>query len=168
MEWMVLPLKRYVEFNGRSRRMEYWMWILFTVIVGFVLGILDTLLGLDLNALRLVPGATGNGLLGILFSLGTFLPSLAVSVRRLHDIDRSGWWVLLPIMPVVLVFVAVFAGDVLGSASVMIFAGVALLGVLICGLLLLVWYCTEGTPGPNRFGDDPKADIPTDLVRTFE
>jgi uncharacterized membrane protein YhaH (DUF805 family) len=148
--------------------MEYWMWFVFTIIAAAILRTLDAMVGLEGTPWWFGFGAPRNGLFGSIFSLATFLPSLAVSVRRLHDTDRSGWWILLPIAPVALALAAVFSADRSAGASVMIFAGVALLGVLICGLLLLVWYCTEGTRGPNRFGDDPKADIPADLARTFE
>ena len=177
MEWMILPLKRYAQFNGRSRRKEYWMFVLFLIIANIVLSILDAVLGLGGSATsttNIAPGATGaagnlrGGLLSGIFSLAVLVPNLAVAVRRLHDTDRSGWWILLPVVPVILALVALFAGAAAASPSAMIFAGVALLGVLICSILLLVWYCTEGTRGQNRYGDDPKADIPADLARTFE
>ncbi|BCA58848.1 DUF805 domain-containing protein [Sphingomonas sp. HMP6] len=177
MEWMILPLKRYAEFSGRSRRKEYWMWILFLILANIVLSILDAVLGLGGSATTTTssaPGAMGaagnlsGGLLSGVFSLAVLVPNITVAVRRLHDTDRSGWWILLPIVPLVLAFGGVFAGAAAASVSSMMFAGVAFLGVFISGLLLLVWYCTEGTRGPNRFGDDPKADLPADLARTFE
>ena len=177
MEWMILPLKRYAEFSGRSRRKEYWMWILFLILANIVLSILDAVLGLGGSATTTTssaPGAMGaagnlsGGLLSGVFSLAVLVPNITVAVRRLHDTDHSGWWILLPIVPLVLAFGGVFAGAAAASVSSMMFAGVAFLGVFITGLLLLVWYCTEGTRGPNRFGDDPKADLPADLARTFE
>ena len=171
MEWMFLPLKRYAQFSGRSRRMEYWMWILFTILAGIVLGIVDAVLGLSGdgsgsgNPLR-------NGLLGNIFSLATFLPSLAVAVRRLHDTNRSGWWILLPVVPLIVAAIAFFGGAAsgtpFGSGSIFIVAMLAGLVALICSILLLVWYCTAGTDGPNDYGDDPKSDIPSDLAATFE
>lgn len=169
MEWMFLPLKRYAQFNGRSRRMEYWMWILFTLIAGVVLGILDSVLGLNGgDAGSGAASATRNGLLGSIFSLATLLPSLAVGVRRLHDTNRSGWWILLPVIPVFILAGAFLGGAASGSGSLIIVAIVAGLAVLGCSILLLVWYCTAGTDGPNDYGEDPKADIPADLARTFE
>lgn len=173
MEWMILPLKRYVDFTGRSRRKEYWLWILFLIVADVVLSILDAVLGLGGSATTTTstaPGAIGaagslsGGLLSKIFVLGVFVPNIAVAVRRLHDTDRSGWWILLPIVP--LLFIA--GGVIAVGVSGMIVAGVAFLGFFISGLLLLVWYCSEGTRGPNRFGDDPKADLPADLARTFE
>lgn len=156
MEWMILPLKRYFDFSGRSRRKEYWMFVLFTIICSFALGIADELLGLtygDTNGLR------QNGVLSSLFSLATFVPSLAVAVRRLHDTDRSGWWLFLPfIAAIVVVAVAVSSltrgtGDLAGFGTGMILT-LVVLG--ISGIVLLVFFCIDGTRGPNRFGEDPK------------
>ncbi len=174
---MILPLKRYAEFSGRSRRKEYWMWILFSILANIVLSIFDAVLGLGGSATTTTssaPGAIGaagnlsGGLLSGIFSLAVLLPNLSVSVRRLHDTDRSGWWILLPLVPLLFLAGGIIAGDAFVGVSSMIVAGVAFLGFFISGLLLLVWYCTEGTRGPNRFGDDPKGDLPADLARTFE
>jgi uncharacterized membrane protein YhaH (DUF805 family) len=106
--------RNYVNFNGRAARSEYWFWTLFVVLVSFVTGGIDYFL---FPASQIGPI---NGLAG----LALFLPGLAVSVRRLHDIDRTGWWLLLFL---------------------------TLIGVI----LLIVWACFRGTPGPNRFGPDP-------------
>ena len=177
MEWMILPLKRYAHFNGRSRRKEYWMWILFQVIVGIVLSFIDAALGLGGQATgttSAVPGsvaAAGNlrgGILSNIFSLAVLLPNIAVAVQRMHDIDRSGWYILLPMVPVFVAIFAVAGSAASGNMGVMILAGVAGLAALVCSILVFVWYCTAGTPGPNRFGNDPKADVPADLARTFE
>ncbi len=102
---------KYVGFSDRAARSEYWYWILFYFIALFVASFLDAFLGI--------------GFLGAIVSLGMFLPSLAVAVRRLHDLDKSGWFVLIGLIP--------------------------LIGLII----LIVWYCTKGTTGPNRFGPDP-------------
>lgn len=163
MEWMVLPLKRYAEFSGRSRRKEYWMFVLFTVIAGVVLGLLDTMLGLNFG------NATGrfqrdNGVLGSIFSLATLVPSIAVAVRRLHDTDRSGWWLLLPVL--VVIALAALAISAMGSSSGgvgglgvgFVIAGIA---VLVSGLVLLIFFCLDGTRGLNRFGPDPKDAVGT-------
>ena len=101
---------KYVTFSGRAPRSEYWFWTLFTIIASIVAGIIDAVIGL--------------GFVGTLVSLGLFLPSLAVAVRRLHDIDRTGWWVLIAF---------------------------TIIGII----LLIVWDCTKGTSGPNRYGADP-------------
>jgi uncharacterized membrane protein YhaH (DUF805 family) len=162
MDWMLMPLKRYAEFSGRSRRMEFWMWVLFTVIVGFVLGLIDGLLGLkSATPSGLAPGGAGMaamssvGILGGIWSLGTLIPSIAVGVRRLHDTDRSGWWILLPLGPYLLGIVLLIMGAVSGSLAMAGVAGVLMLIGLVCAIVLLVFYCLPGTPGPNKYGPDP-------------
>tara|TARA_B100000700_G_C14489006_1_gene598689 strand:+ start:139 stop:543 length:405 start_codon:yes stop_codon:yes gene_type:complete len=85
-------LKNYAKFTGRARRREYWMFILFNFVIGFFLGIIDGLLG-TFNAEAQV------GLLGTLYSLFVLIPSIALSVRRLHDIGRTGWWLLIAFIP---------------------------------------------------------------------
>ncbi|MAF75912.1 MAG: hypothetical protein CMF17_08675 [Idiomarinaceae bacterium] len=85
-------LKNYAKFTGRARRREYWMFILFNFVIGFFLGIIDGLLG-TFNAEAQV------GLLGTLYSLFVLIPSIALSVRRLHDIGRTGWWLLIGFIP---------------------------------------------------------------------
>jgi uncharacterized membrane protein YhaH (DUF805 family) len=88
------PLKNYANFSGRARRKEYWSFFLFLLLVQFVLGIISGLSGSH---------NSGNVLLGLL-ALATFIPSLAVAVRRMHDIDRSGWWLLVPIAGFIFLF----------------------------------------------------------------
>lgn len=174
MNWMILPLKRYFDFKGRSRRKEYWMYTLFIVIASVVLTVLDSLLGLggsmsgDTDVSGTSAGAAGamsGGLLTNIFSLATFIPSLAVAVRRLHDLDRSGWWILLPLGPIFVGAVlfgfgaaqaAMGGGTGFGGAAVI--GGILLLAGFACSILLLVWFCTAGTAGPNRFGEDPKGE----------
>jgi len=109
--------KRYVDFQGRSSRSEFWWWGLFVFLVNIFFIILDT------ANFKSEPGEAG--MLSIVVYLAFLLPSLAVSIRRLHDIDRSGWWYLIALVPIV------------GA------------------ILLLVWDCTKGTEGSNRFGTDP-------------
>lgn len=105
----------YVNFSGRASRSEYWYWILFYVIAIMVCVAIDAMIG------RAVTVG--------LFAIVALLPTIAVQVRRLHDLDRSGWWILLHFIP------------------------------LVGPIILLVWYCTPGTPGPNRFGPDPLAGV---------
>lgn len=87
-------LSKYVDFSGRARRSEFWFWVLFNFLVGVVANILDSILGTDYD------GATSGGLINTLVGLALFLPSLAVAARRLHDTGRSGWWLLLILIPV--------------------------------------------------------------------
>ena len=111
---MFTALQNYANFSGRARRQEFWMFVLLQLIAFFVAGFVDGMLGLPM----VVTGIVGLGLL---------IPALSVTVRRLHDTDRSGWWILVSLVP--------FVG----------------------GLILFVFQVLEGTPGPNRFGPNPKA-----------
>lgn len=133
MEWMILPYKRYFDFSGRSRRKEYWMFALFNAIVASVaVALMISQIFAYRQAVMLQqsegPGVgfwLGVVILGIFF-LVTFIPSLAVQVRRFHDQDKSGWFLLLNFVP------------------------------YVGGLIVFVFMCLEGTRGPNRFGPDPK------------
>jgi len=127
-----MPLKRYADFQGRSRRKEYWMFVLLQVLVLVPLVLLivatsDTSVGADP-----FEGIVGISLI-LLFALVFFIPSLAVQVRRFHDQDKSGWFVLLGMIP------------------------------YLGGLIMLVFMCIEGTKGPNRFGPDPKDPYAEDV-----
>lgn len=82
MSWYIEVLKKYKVFTGRARRKEYWMFVLINVIVSFVLGFIG--------------GLFGTTLLGTIYSLAVLLPSIAVGVRRMHDTDHSGWFLLIP------------------------------------------------------------------------
>lgn len=88
MEWYLVVLKKYAVFSGRARRKEYWMFSLFSLIIIFALGFIEGLLG-------------SPGVVGILYSLAILIPSIAVSVRRLHDTGRSGWWLLIVLVPLI-------------------------------------------------------------------
>ena len=166
MEWMFMPLRRYADFSGRSRRMEFWMWQLFQVIVYFGIVILAMVMG---GGARMRGGdptavaAAGGGmlivmLLYLLYVLAVFIPSLAVAVRRLHDTNRTGWWVLAPLAPYLLVIVAGMLA--LASPDLAPVAGiiglVAMVAVFGLAITLLVFYFLEGTKGPNKYGPDPK------------
>lgn len=176
MEWMILPFKKYAQFSGRSRRKEFWMYILFVFLVTIALSIVDAALGLGgstYSSSTLPDGATGyggsagvnGGLLAGLFALATLIPSIAVQVRRLHDTNRSGWWILLPLGPYLAGAVLMLGGAMggLGAGGMTAASGGALMvgGLLmlvggICAIALLVFMCLDGTHGPNRFGPDPK------------
>ena len=135
MEWMLMPYRRYAEFSGRSRRKEYWLFTLLLLIVYSIFGalILSAVPWGSIGhpplpgALPFTPGPLlfVGGALFVIFALASFIPSIAVQVRRFHDQDRSGWLVLLGFIP------------------------------YVGGLIVLVMMCLEGTRGPNRYGDDP-------------
>ena len=178
MEWMLLPLKRYAQFNGRSQRKEYWMWILFVLLGSIVFGILDSILGAGgKSPLEPAPPPNGlmyvvdimGGVLSTLFVLATFIPGIAVSVRRLHDVDRTGWWMLVTSAPyligLILVASVATTGEVGGPV---ILGGILMLLGGIAAIVMLVWFCRRGTIGSNRFGPDPIDTSEEDLVRTFE
>ncbi|MGW5969021.1 DUF805 domain-containing protein [Streptomyces sp. NPDC055186] len=112
MNWYVDVLKKYAVFNGRARRKEYWMFTLFSVIVSIVLAVVDA--------------AIGTQALQLIYAVAVLLPSLAVTVRRLHDTDRSGLWVFIGLVP------------------------------LVGFIVMLVFLATEGTPGENKYGANPK------------
>lgn len=126
---------KYATFSGRAPRSEYWWFVLFAMLLGFVAEIIDL--------------AVNSGVIGTLVSLGLFLPGIAVSVRRMHDIERSGWWILLPLGAGAPFFVlAILFG---GSSALIALGGIAaLIGIVI----LFVFTVTPGTKGGNRYGAD--------------
>lgn len=129
MEYMLMPLKRYFDFSGRSRRKEYWMWVVFVVGVYIVAMVLDSALGLGGSTQTYSEFGDGGasvgfnssgGILTMIAMLALLIPGIAVAVRRAHDNDKSGWFILIPIY----------------------------------GAIIVLFL--EGTRGPNRFGPDPK------------
>lgn len=120
MHWYVDVLKKYAEFGGRAGRQEFWMFVLFNFLATLVLGFIDVATGLASEQ-------TGIGLLSGLYSLGVLIPYLAVSVRRLHDTGRTGWWLLIVLIP------------------------------LIGPIVLLVFMVLDSEPGQNQYGLSPKA-----------
>ncbi len=177
MEWMILPLKRYVDFQGRSRRMEFWLWIVFLIVVSIVLSILDSMLGLGGRSSAgqtpgLAPGNfgygayTSGGLLTGIFSLAVLIPHVAVQVRRLHDTNRSGWWILLPVVPYALGFALMIGGAAGTNPALVISGGILAFAGFVCAIVVLVFFCLPGTVGPNRFGSDPLRGE-KDLADTF-
>jgi uncharacterized membrane protein YhaH (DUF805 family) len=151
VDWAKRPLQKYADFSGRAPRAEYWWFFLATIIAYILATIIDSILGLN----HMVMGVYGP--VALLLWLAVLVPSLAVGVRRLHDTDRSGWWLLAPIVPYVLGFVlgggAMMAGG--GNMSGFGIAAVFLLIGFVAAIVLLVFYCLPGTPGDNRYGPNP-------------
>jgi uncharacterized membrane protein YhaH (DUF805 family) len=168
MNWMLMPLKRYAEFSGRSRRMEYWMFQLFLFLVYMAMFVLMMVVGGgalmtggDPSALAAAGGAAMIILgLYMLFALAMFIPNLAVSVRRLHDTNRSGWWILAPLAGyVVMAIGGVMAASTPDNPGVGgILAMIGLVAAIGLALTLLVFMFLEGTRGPNNYGPDPKGE----------
>ena len=167
MEWMLMPLKRYADFSGRSRRMEYWMWFLLQVLVYVAVWVLliafggGALMSGDPTAMAAAGGmAMIIMMIYGLYALAVLIPGIAVTVRRLHDTNRSGWWILAPIVPYVIAFASMFGGLASGSeggaATGGIIGMISVLAALVLGLILLVFMFLEGTKGPNNYGPDPK------------
>ncbi len=119
MNWYLKVLKNYANFNGRARRKEYWMFVLFNFIFLMVAMIIDNILGTSF-------GPAGYGIVYVLYALAVFIPGLAVSIRRLHDIGKGGAWIFIALVP------------------------------LIGGIWLIVLTATEGNSGQNEYGADPK------------
>lgn len=119
MEAVKQCFSKYATFSGRAPRSELWWFTLFLMLVGLVMTGIDMMLF----------GVSYTFGIADVVSLATFLPSIAVGVRRMHDLDRSGWWLLLYLVPV------------------------------IGWIVLIYWQCSKGTEGPNRFGADPLGGI---------
>ena len=109
---------KYFDFKGRARRAEYWYFILFIILVSFILGFIEGFTGAFDN--------TDRSIYADIFSIFIIIPSISVSVRRLHDINRSGWWVLLTFL------------------------------IIIGSIILLIWHCKDSDKEINRFGPNPK------------
>ena len=119
MSWYLEVLKKYAVFNGRARRQEYWMFVLVNTAIAMVLAFIDSQIGLMSEA--------GYGVLSSVYSLGIFVPALAVAVRRLHDTDRSGMWYVIALVPI------------------------------IGPIALLIFCVQDGDAGMNQYGANPKA-----------
>lgn len=119
MNWFLVAFKKYAEFNGRARRKEYWMFWLFNYLITMLLFIVELSSG-TFNF------GNGIGPLTGLFGLIMFLPSISVTVRRLHDVNKSGWFILISLIPI------------------------------IGGIWLFIKLVTNSTPGTNKYGENPK------------
>ncbi|MEE8117985.1 MAG: DUF805 domain-containing protein [Gammaproteobacteria bacterium] len=121
MNWYFEVLKKYAVFNGRARRKEYWYFVLFNIIISIVFAVIDSATG-SFSA------EIGIGLLGGIYTLAVLIPSIAVQVRRLHDTDRSGWWLLISLIP------------------------------FIGAIVLLVFMVQDSKPDENQYGSNPKGE----------
>jgi uncharacterized membrane protein YhaH (DUF805 family) len=130
MKWYLKVLKQYADFSGRSRRTEYWMFVLFNFIFACIAMLIDNVLGITFH----FGGADGTavpffyGYIYVLYTLAVLVPGLAVLVRRLHDVGKSGWMFLIALIPI------------------------------IGAIWLLVLLCTDSQPGSNKWGFNPKEE----------
>jgi uncharacterized membrane protein YhaH (DUF805 family) len=129
MQYYLKALHNYANFNGRSNRQDYWMFFLFNVIFAIVAMILDRLLGTTFKMEGIYGGAQTMpyGYIYLAYALFMLIPGLAIGVRRLHDVGKSGWFMFICLIP------------------------------LIGAIWLLVLFCTEGKRGDNEYGPDPNA-----------
>lgn len=121
MEWYLKVLRNYAGFYGRARRKEFWMFMVWNTVIALAVILIDLNIGTFNYEI-------GLGLLNGIYNLAVLIPGIAVSIRRLHDIGRSGWWFLFTLVP---------------------FIGV---------IVLIVFYALDSEPGPNEYGDNPKAE----------
>ena len=119
MNWYIDVLKKYAVFSGRARRKEYWFFFLFNLIISIILNLID-------NATGTFDPETGVGILGTIYLLAVLIPAIAVTVRRLHDTGRTGWWILISFIP------------------------------LIGAIVLLVFLVFDSEPESNQYGPNPK------------
>jgi uncharacterized membrane protein YhaH (DUF805 family) len=141
MQWITGPLRNYAVFTGRSRRTEFWVFALVVGALSLIAHYVDSLDGV------IVPVAAGMGVIEFIVSLMLLLPFLAVGVRRLHDADREGWWMLLLYLP----YLSGIASR--GNASLqLVSAGALVMGAIALFVLLVL----PGSPGANRFGNNPR------------
>jgi len=160
IDWALRPLKRYAQFSGRAPRAEYWWFYLATTVVGVVADMIDRVAGSEFVA-------------GLVLNLGLIVPWIAVTVRRLHDIDRTGWWLLAPVIPAAFVAFQATQAALAGTfdsfeqaSSMTLWLLIPILGFLVACIALFVFAVLPGTPGSNRYGHDPYGEM-EDLEAVF-
>lgn len=150
IDWAKLPIQKYADFSGRAPRAEYWWYTLAIIVVSLVVTIIESIAGLSKMVGPYGPATA-------LLMLATIVPSLAVGVRRLHDSNRSGWWMLLLVPYFVSVFMA-SRSMATGNMAAVGSAGLLLLAGLVLCVVLLVFMVLPSTPGDNRYGPNPYGD----------
>jgi len=190
---MFQPLAKYAQFEGRSRRSEFWLWVLLRFLIGVAMAVVALALLVpffsqmathsQMDQAQVAPFMGRLFLIYPLYTLvglGLLLPTLAVAVRRLHDTNRSGLWLLMPVgvavgglilLMIAGIILAVSAGvaaaqhntsaagtaGVAGAMGIILAYVVYMVALFAAEIVMLVFFVTEGTKGPNRFGPDPKA-----------
>ncbi len=157
-------LRKYGDFSGRATRAEFWWWQVFGWIGGLICGSIDT-------SIRSIAGGDSYAfsLFGSIFGLAILLPGLAVQARRLHDIGKTGWWILVWVVIFVFGLIPLFVGGGIfivdwlvggerGSFIPLLVGGiVTLVVVLAVAVWVIVWMARQGQDGPNQYGPDPRA-----------
>ena len=131
---------KYFTFSGRAPRSEYWWWVLFIFVGNIVLGLLDGMI--------FGYGVEDAAMLSSLFGMATLVPSFAVTARRLHDVNRSGWWQVAP-------YGMLIVTAIMAAINAIILLTAAAITALVLLVALLVWLVRAGTNGTNSFGPDP-------------
>ena len=149
IDWATRPLKKYADFTGRAPRAEYWWFYLAMIVAYLVAMIFDSLVGISLMG--------PYGLFTMVLALALIVPGLAATVRRLHDTNRSGWWILIAVVPYFIMGVMMGMATASGNTSGLASAGLVGLVALAGGIAMLVFMVLPGTKGDNRFGPDPYA-----------
>ena len=142
VQWALTPIRKYAQFSGRAPRAEYWWYTLAVVVLAIIVSTVEQTLGMG-------PVAGPYAPLSLVFTLAFIIPGLAVTVRRLHDTNRSGWWILIAVIPYCIFGYVATSGGGMGSV------GLVSIIALIGGIALLVFMALPGNTGDNRFGPDP-------------
>jgi uncharacterized membrane protein YhaH (DUF805 family) len=150
IDWAKRPLTKYADLSGRAPRAEFWWFFLAVIVAALVAQIIDSILGIQIMG--------PYGPLYFLVMLGAIVPNITVAVRRLHDTNRSGWWLLLPLLPYLLAFILGGRALLSGSMTGIGIAGIFLLIGAIGAIILLVFMILSGTPADNRYGPPPSGD----------
>jgi len=175
MKYYLAVLKKYAVFKGRASRKEYWMFVLFYFIFSIVAQILDVIFKTNriisyetphFHILNITSNG-GNGLFSLLYGLFVFIPALAVAVRRLHDIGKSGWWVLaftlIGSVPIILISIAIgaigYKGSIISRGSIILLAILAVLISLTSVVWSIVWLALPGNPDENMYGPVPEENV---------
>ena len=174
MKWFIKCLKQYADFNGRARRSEYWWFTLINFIITMVL-LICWMVPLVKMAIHSEDMPDEWELLRVMFSnpfiyiysiyyLAVLIPSLAVTVRRLHDIGKSGFWVFLSIGSSLLVTISRgIHGTTMASTTIALMTVINFIALVIA-VIFLVWMFTDSQPGENKWGPNPKE--PTQIETT--
>ena len=144
MRWYLVAVRKYAQFGGRTQRKEFWHFILFYVLFGIPVSVVDVAL-------------IGSPILGTVYFLAFLIPMIAVAVRRLHDMGRSGRWMLLYAVPVlawIMNKILSFSGST--SGHLIVVSGSAGIVAIVCLIVLIVFLVRNSQPGDNRYGANPK------------